>query len=137
MMFGTPDSAANTSSPHRMPALFCSSSVFPFEPVLIGKFIFLVPVFQDAAWPRSIPRTEAVKQRNFYRLSSSMNTTALTTSHAVARICTNQNETTRNRRVEQHTWGTASDSIVSTSADTGGQRPPAPGGYTSREHGLA
>lgn len=123
-MFCEPDSAADTSSPHRMPVFFCSSSVFPFESVLIGKhqveeFIFLVTVFfQDAAWPRPIPRTEAVEQRNFYRLIRSMTITALATSHAVARICTNQNKTTRNRRAEQHMQRPASNSSFSTSADT-------------------
>lgn len=39
--------------------------------------------------------------KNFYRLVSSTNITALATSHAAARICTNQNETTRKRRAEQ------------------------------------
>lgn len=132
MIFCESDSAADNSSPHKMPALFCSSSVFPFESGLIGKhqveeLIFLVTVFQDPAWPRSIPRTEAVEQRNFHRLSSSMNITALATSHAIARICTNQNETTHNRRAEQCMQGTASDSTFGTSADTRGSgQPPAP-----------
>lgn len=118
-MFCGPDSAADTSSPHRMPAVFCSSSVFPFESVLKGKYqveaIFLASVFQDAAWPRSIPRTEAVKQRNPYRLISSMSIAALATSHAVARMSTNQNKTTRSRRAEFCTQGTASHSTSSAS----------------------
>lgn len=120
-MFREPDSAADTSSPHRMPAVFCSSSVFPFESMLREKYqveaIFLVSVFQDAAWPRSIPRTEAVKQRNPYRLISSMRLiAALATSHAVTRMNTNQNKTTRNRRAEHCTQGAASDSTSSPSA---------------------
>lgn len=114
MMFCGPDSAADTSLPHRMPAVFCSSSGFPFESVLEGKYqvevIFLVSVFQDAAWPRSVPRTEAVKQRNPYRLISSMSIAALATSHAVRRKSTNKNETTHKRRAELCTQGTASDS---------------------------
>lgn len=119
MMFCGPDSAADTSSPHRMPAVFCSSSVFPFESVLKGKYqvdaIFLVSVFQDAAWPRSIPRTEVVKQRNPYRLISSMSIAALAPSHAV-RMSTNQNKTTHKRRAELCTQGTASGSTSTPSA---------------------
>lgn len=66
-MFCEPGSAADTSCLCRMSALFCSSSIFPFESVLIAthqqiEFIFLVTGFQDAAWPKPIPRTEAVKE---------------------------------------------------------------------------
>lgn len=92
---------------------------FPLESVLKGKYqvedIFLVNVFQDAAWPRSIPRTEAVKQRNPYRVISSMSIAALATSHAVRRMSTNQNKTTRNRKAELCTQGAASDSTSSPS----------------------
>lgn len=108
--------------PHHTGCLqsFAAALVFPLESVLKGKYqveaIFLVNVFQDAAWPRSIPRTEAVKQRNPYRLISSMSIAALATSHAVRRMSTNQNKTTRNRRAELCTQGAASDSTSSPSA---------------------
>lgn len=92
----------------------CANRKAPGGRVYFSSYWF----FQDAAWLRSVPRTEAVEQRNFYRLIRSMTITALATSHAVARICTNQNETTRNRRAEQHMQGPASDSSFSTSADT-------------------
>lgn len=75
--------------------------------------------------------------KKLYRLISSMNITALATSHAVARICTNQNETTRNRRAEQRMQGTASACTFSTSAAAGGGgQPPALCRYTSPEYVL-
>lgn len=138
MIFRGPDSAADTSLPHRMPAVLCSSSGFPFESVLEGKYqvevIFLVSVFQDAAWPRSIPRTEAVKQRNPYKLISSISIAALATSHAVRRKSTNKNETTHKRRAELCTQGTASDSTSNPSAHPQLQHcAPAPLEYTLQE----
>lgn len=62
--------------------------------------------------------------KNFYRLVSSTNIAALATSHATARICTNQNETTRKRRAEQRT---ASGSTFSTAEHSrSGRQPLAP-----------
>lgn len=107
--------------PHHTGCLqsFAAALFFPlnlcYKENIRWKLFFLVSVFQDAAWPRSFPRTEAVKQRNPYRLISSMSTAALAPSHAV-RMSTNQNKTTHNRKAELCTQGAARDSTSSPSA---------------------